>query len=45
MMLPDYWLTRPNVDFDENTQSAFDELFSITLRGGCPNIQFTLPWP
>jgi len=45
MMLPDYWLTRPNVDFDERIQLAFDELLDATLRsGGCPTIQFTLPW-
>lgn len=46
MMLPDYWLTRPSVDFDEGAQIAFDELLDTTLRsGGCPTIAFTLPWP
>ena len=46
MMLPDYWLTRPSVDFDERAQIAFDELLNSTLRmGGCPNIEFSLPWP
>jgi hypothetical protein len=46
MMLPDYWLTRPSVNFDETTQNAFDELLNTTLDiGGCPEIQFTLPWP
>ena len=46
MMLPDYWLTRPRVSFDEETQSAFEELLTTTLSlGGCPAIQFTLPWP
>jgi len=46
MMLPDYWLTRPGVDFDERTQIAFDELLKTTLStGGCPTIPFTLPWP
>lgn len=45
MMLPDYWLTRPNVDFDEKAQIAFDELLDTTLSiGNCPTIQFTLPW-
>lgn len=45
MMLPDYWLTRPSVNFDEGTQTAFDELLNTTLSlGGCPTIQFTLPW-
>ena len=45
MMLPDYWLTRPNVNFDEKAQAAFDELLNTTLSiGDCPTIQFTLPW-
>jgi hypothetical protein len=46
MMLPDYWLTRPSVNFDESAQTAFDELLQTT-RGldGCPTIPFTLPWP
>ncbi len=44
-MLPDYWLTRPNENFDEEAQIAFDELLNTTLSsGGCPTIQFTLPW-
>ncbi|MFN8487100.1 MAG: hypothetical protein U0350_05865 [Caldilineaceae bacterium] len=46
MLLPDYWLTRPSVDFAEKTRTAFDRLFHTTLRaGGCPTIDFTLPWP
>ena len=46
MLLPDYWLTRPSVNFDERTQIAFDELLQTTFSsGGCPTIQFTLPWP
>lgn len=46
MMLPDYWLTRPTVNFDEEAQNAFDALLDTTLSsGGCPTIQFTLPWP
>jgi hypothetical protein len=45
MMLPDYWLTRPSADFEASTQKAFDELLDTTLSiGGCPTIQFTLPW-
>jgi len=45
-MLPDYWLTRPNENFNERTQMAFDELLTTTLSiGGCPTIPFTLPWP
>ena len=44
MQLPDYWLTRPNMDFDERTRFAFDELLRTTLSlGGCPAIEFTLP--
>lgn len=46
MMLPDYWLTRPTLSFDEGAQHAFDELLDTTLRiGGCPTIQYTLPFP
>jgi hypothetical protein len=46
MLLPDYWLTRPSVTFDERTQLAFDELLNTTLySGGCPTIDYTLPWP
>ena len=46
MMLPDYWLTRPSVNFDERVQDAFDELLNRTLSSGaCPTIEFTLPWP
>ena len=45
MMLPDYWLTRPSVNFDEKAQNAFDELLNWTLNiGACPTIEFTLPW-
>ena len=46
MMLPDYWLTRPSAQVEERTQIAFDELLNTTLGiGGCPTIDFTLPWP
>ena len=46
MMLPDYWLTRPSVNFGEGAQNAFDELLDTTLRiGGCPTIAYTLPFP
>ena len=45
MMLPDYWLTRPNANLDKKAQLAFDELLNRTLNmGDCPTIQFTLPW-
>ena len=43
MMLPDYWLKRPSED--ESSTAAFEELLHTTLGiGGCPTIQFTLPW-
>jgi len=46
MMLPEYWLTRPNVTFDERTQIAFDELLNTIRRfEECLTIQYTLPWP
>ncbi len=46
MMLPDYWLTRPSLNFDENIRLAFDDLLHRALSmGECPSIQFTLPWP
>ena len=46
MMLPDYWLTRPGVNFDESTQIAFDELLNTTINAnGCPAMEFTLPYP
>lgn len=46
MILPDYWLTRPSVNFDETTRNAFDELWDSTLKtGGCPTVPFTLPYP
>ena len=46
MNLPDYWLTRPNAPFDEDTRMAFDGLLDTTLSmGECPTIQTTLPWP
>ena len=45
MLLPDYWLTRPAVTFDEGALKAFDELLSTTLSlGGCPSIEYTLPF-
>ena len=46
MNLPDYWLTRLDENSDETSRIAFDELLEATLSsGGCPDIQFTLPWP
>jgi hypothetical protein len=46
MMLPDYWLSRPEVPADEKAHAAFDALWDETLRiGGSPAIEYTLPWP
>ena len=46
MILPDYWLTRPRTGDDEKAQATFDALLRTTLStGGCPPIQYTLPWP
>jgi hypothetical protein len=46
MMLPDYWLTRPDMHVDEKARAAFNELLDATLQiGGCPTIPYTLPWP
>lgn len=46
MILPDYWLTRPTVNFDDTTRKAFDELLEAAIdAGGCPAIEFTLPQP
>jgi hypothetical protein len=45
MILPDYWLTRPDVPVDEQARVAFDALLDTTLlTGGCPTIPFALPW-
>ena len=46
MKLPDYWLTRPSASFNERSRGAFDELLSSARgQGGCPTLQYTLPWP
>lgn len=46
MILPDYWLTRPSAASDASIERAFAELLQTTLSlGGCPTIQFNLPWP
>ena len=45
-MLPDYWLSRPTTIFDQKTWMVFDELLNTTRNiGGCPTIEFNLPWP
>ena len=44
MMLPDYWLTRPLDEPDDDVRRAFDELLHASLdTGGCPTIEFALP--
>jgi hypothetical protein len=44
MILPDYWMSRPSED--EGSAADFEELLKTTLSiGGCPTIQYTLPWP
>lgn len=46
MMLPDYWMTRPGWNREESAPSAFDDLLQTVFRtGGCPEIDFRLPWP
>lgn len=46
MMLPDYWLPRPAMEFDESVRVAFDELIHKSREiGGCPTIQYNLPFP
>ena len=45
MVLPDYWLTRPDANYDEAAQAAFDALLDTALGSGdCPVIRYTLPW-
>jgi hypothetical protein len=46
MQLPNYWMTRPEAEINEQAQAAFDELLeSAQLRGGCPTLEYSLPWP
>lgn len=46
MILPDYWMTRPQLDLDSATQNAFDDLLEKTRKvSGCPTIEFNLPYP
>ena len=46
MMLPDYWLQRPNIDIDSQTRSDFDRLFA-RVKASVTNtrIEYTLPAP
>lgn len=46
MILPDYWLTRPSIDFGDEARRDFDALLKTTLSDrGRPAIDYTLPWP
>lgn len=46
MLLPDYWLTRPEIYSDEKIIHAFDALLNSTLKlNDCPTIDFNLPQP
>lgn len=46
MMLPEYWLERPHVEFNEETKLSFDALLKSTLALGVnPVIEYTLPNP
>ena len=46
MMLPDYWLQRPNIAIDSQTHSDFDQLFARIKAGRTrTRIDYTLPAP
>jgi len=34
MLLPDYWLTCPSLNFDEKTQLALDDLLHTSIGSG-----------
>lgn len=45
-MLPDYWLQRPNIEFDSQTRADFDQLFARVKDAGPGTlIDYTLPAP
>ena len=46
MILPDYWLRRPDMEIDSETRAQFDELFAEAKAAG-PNTQidYNLPAP
>jgi hypothetical protein len=45
-MLPDYWLQRPNIEYDAQTRTAFDKLFaSVKADVTNPRIDYGLPAP
>ena len=46
MMLPDYWLQRPNIEIDSQTRSDFDQLFArVKAAGTNTRIDYTFPPP
>lgn len=46
MHLPDYWMTRPNIQFDEAIRRDFDQLLATLLSSGeFPSGDWPLPWP
>ena len=46
MILPDYWLQRPNTEIDSHTRSDFDQAFaSIKAAGTNARIDYALPAP
>jgi hypothetical protein len=46
MMLPDYWLKRPNMEISSQTRSDFDQLFTrIKAAGTNTWIDYTFPVP
>ncbi len=46
MLLPEYWMPRPESQIDIEAQKAFDELLEAARRrGGCPSLEYSLPWP
>lgn len=46
MMLPDYWLKRPNIEIDSRTRSDFDRVFARVKAAGInTRIDYTFPAP
>jgi len=46
MMLPDYWLQRPDIEIDSQTRSDFDQLFArVKAAGANTRIDYTFPVP
>ena len=46
MILPDYWLRRPDMEIDSQTRSDFDQLFArLKAAGANTRIDYTFPAP